>query len=103
MINNLLPQLPSQFVFGMKEENLFEALCSEYYLYEGFRAVRKNGGTVGIDRQSIQNFEANLRDELRKLQKELEEWSYHPQPVRRIEIPKPDGGVRLLGIPTVTS
>ncbi len=101
MINNLSPQLPPQFVFGIKEENLFDALCSEYYLNEGFRAVRKNGGSVGIDQQSIQDFEANLRDELQKLQTELETWNYQPQPVRRVEIPKPDGGIRLLGIPCV--
>ncbi len=102
MIDNPLPQLLPQFVFGVKEENLFEALCSEYYLYKGFRAVRKNGGSVGIDQQRIQDFEANLRAELQKLQKELEEWSYQPQPVRRVEIPKSDGrGTRLLGIPCV--
>jgi retron-type reverse transcriptase len=86
----------------VKEEELYEALCSEYFLWKGFRAVKKNGGTVGTDRQSIQDFEANLGEELQKLRKELEVWTYQPQPVRRVEIPKPDGkGVRKLGIPTV--
>ena len=100
MINNKSPQLPPEFVFGVKGENLFEALCSEYFLNEGFRAVKRNGGSAGIDQQNIQDFEANLREELQRLQKELEEWMYQPQPVRCVEIPKPDGkGVRKLGIP----
>lgn len=100
MINNKSPQLPPEFVFGVKGEHLFEALCSEYFLYEGFRAVRRNGGSAGIDQQSIQDFEANLREELQKLREELEDWTYKPQPVRHVEIPKPDGkGTRRLGIP----
>ena len=102
MENDRSPQLPLKFVFGVKEEDLFEALCSEYFLYEGFKAVRRNGGSAGIDLQSIQDFEANLKKELQELQNELEMWTYEPRPVRRVEILKPDGGgVRLLGIPCI--
>jgi group II intron reverse transcriptase/maturase len=51
---------------------------------------------------SIADFEANLDEELSRLQQELLDWTYQPSPVRRVEIPKPDGkGIRLLGIPTV--
>ena len=56
----------------------------------------------GIDGVSIEDFEAHLDEELSQLQEELSDWTYQPSPVRRVEIPKPDGkGVRLLGIPTV--
>ena len=64
--------------------------------------VRRNRGAPGIDGVSIQDFEVNLDEELSQLQQELTTWTYQPSPVRRVEIPKPDGkGVRLLGIPTV--
>jgi group II intron reverse transcriptase/maturase len=68
----------------------------------GFEFVRRNRGAPGIDGVSIMDFEANLDEELSQLQQELTTWTYQPSPVRRVEIPKPDGkGVRLLGIPTV--
>ena len=86
----------------IEEPRLFENLCSSFYLGVGFELVRKNQGAPGIDGVSIQDFEANLDEELSQLQQELTTWTYQPSPVRRVEIPKPDGtGVRLLGIPTV--
>jgi len=50
---------------------------------------------------NIHDFEFRLEEELSRLQEELLNWTYKPSPVRRVEIPKPQGGVRLLGIPTV--
>jgi RNA-directed DNA polymerase len=50
-------------------------------------------------RQTIQDFEANLEEEVAQLREELQHWTYQPKPVRRVEIPKPDGGIRLLGVP----
>jgi group II intron reverse transcriptase/maturase len=86
----------------IEEPRLFENLCSNFYLGVGFELVRRNRGAPGIDGVSIQDFEANLDEELSRLQQELTAWTYQPSPVRRVEIPKPDGkGVRLLGIPTV--
>lgn len=86
----------------IEEPRLFENLCSTFYLGVGFELVRRNRGAPGIDGVSIQDFEANLDEELSQLQQELTTWTYQPSPVRRVEIPKPDGkGVRLLGIPTV--
>jgi RNA-directed DNA polymerase len=86
----------------IEESRLFENLCSTLYLGVGFELVKKNKGSAGIDGVSIQDFEANLDEELSQLQQELTDWTYQPSPVRRVEIPKPDGkGVRLLGIPTV--
>ena len=86
----------------IEEPRLFENLCSTLYLGVGFELVRRNRGAPGIDGVSIADFEANLDEELSQLQQELTTWTYQPTPVRRVEIPKPDGkGVRLLGIPTV--
>ena len=86
----------------IEEPRLFENLCSTLYLGVGFELVRRNRGAPGIDGVSITDFEANLDEELSQLQQELTTWTYQPSPVRRVEIPKPDGkGVRLLGIPTV--
>ena len=86
----------------IEEPRLFAYLSSTLYLGVGFELVKRNKGAPGIDGVSIQDFEANLDEELSRLQQELIDWTYQPSPVRRLEIPKPEGkGVRLLGIPTV--
>ena len=61
----------------------------------------KAKGAAGIDRQSLGDFASNLSDNLDQLLSELKTKQYQPQPVKRVEIPKEGGGVRLLGIPTV--
>ena len=68
---------------------------------QGWREVRKNRGTSGIDGQTIELFELHLQEEIKQLRQELISWTYKPQPVRRVEIPKPDGGVRCLGVPSI--
>lgn len=70
-------------------------------LYNAFRRVKRNRGAAGIDGQSLGAFDANLEGELLCLLSELKEKRYRAQPVRRVVLPKPDGGERLLGIPTV--
>lgn len=70
-------------------------------LYVAYKQVRKNGGAAGIDGQSISDFTRNLEIELKKLLLELQEKRYQARPVKRVEIAKDDGGIRLLGIPTV--
>ena len=82
-------------------ENLFERLCTVETLKTGFRAVKKNGGSPGIDGISTREYETRLEEEVAQLKAELESWSYKPTPVRRVEIPKPNGGVRLLGVPCI--
>jgi RNA-directed DNA polymerase len=82
-------------------EHLFEQLCTERRLLEGWREVKRNRGASGIDGQTIDTFETRLHEEIEQLKKELENWHYKPQPVRRVEIPKPDGGIRLLGVPCI--
>lgn len=83
------------------ELSLFEKLCNPFYLGLGFGDVKKNQGAPGIDGVTIGTFQDQLDEELSQLAQELANWTYKPQPVRRVEIAKPDGGVRLLGIPNV--
>jgi RNA-directed DNA polymerase len=68
---------------------------------EAWKRVKQNQGTSGIDGISIQIFEAKLKDNLYKLWNRLSSGSYFPPPVKRVDIPKKDGGNRPLGIPTV--
>ena len=70
-------------------------------VWEAFKHVKANQGAAGVDGQSIQDFEARLADNLYKLWNRLSSGSYMPPPVRRVDIPKANGGTRPLGIPTV--
>lgn len=89
-------------LLSIDSKHLFEELCTEWKLMQGWREARKNRGTSGSDGQTIDSFELKLSEEIKQLQEELINWSYTPQPVRRVEIPKPDGaGVRLLGVPCI--
>jgi len=85
------------------ERSLFEKLCDLQNLRAGFKAVKKNGGAPGTDRVTVDEYESRLDEELAWLKKDLESWSYKPNPVLRVEIPKPGkgAGVRLLGVPCV--
>jgi RNA-directed DNA polymerase len=84
------------------EARRFEELCTIERLRAGFRRVRKNKGSPGVDGVTIEDFGSRLNEELTQLKEELESWCYKPSPVRRVEIPKPGGkGIRLLGVPTV--
>lgn len=82
-------------------DDLFDQLCDKQTLSEAFRAVKRNGGSPGVDGVDIPTFEMQLKEEIARLQAELRSWSYKPRPVRRVEIPKPTGGVRQLGVPCV--
>lgn len=70
-------------------------------VWEAFKKVKANQGAAGVDGQSIAGFEADLSNNLYKLWNRLSSGSYFPPPVRRVDIPKADGGTRPLGIPTV--
>jgi RNA-directed DNA polymerase len=70
-------------------------------VWEAFKRVKANQGAAGVDGQSIAEFEANLSGNLYKLWNRMSSGSYLPPPVRRVDIPKADGGTRPLGIPTV--
>jgi len=70
-------------------------------VWEAFKRVKANQGAAGVDGQSIAEFEANLSGNLYKLWNRLSSGSYFPPPVKRVEIPKANGGTRPLGIPAV--
>ena len=70
-------------------------------VWEAFKRVKANQGAAGVDGQSIADFEVDLSNNLYKLWNRLSSGSYFPPPVRRVDIPKADGGTRPLGIPTV--
>jgi group II intron reverse transcriptase/maturase len=70
-------------------------------VWEAFKRVKANQGAAGVDGQSIEEFEVRLADNLYKLWNRLSSGSYMPPPVRRVDIPKANGGTRPLGIPTV--
>lgn len=90
-----------QYKLSFDEPSLFEKLCVRETLVLAFKEVKKNKGAPGIDGVSIAQFEQHFEEELAQLKTELVNWCYKPQPVRRVEIPKPTGGVRLLGVPCI--
>jgi len=82
--------------------DLLEKICASDTLRKAFKSVKANKGAPGIDGKSIEEFEQNLEEEIFKLRQEVLNWKYKPCPVKRVEIPKPNGkGVRLLGIPII--
>jgi RNA-directed DNA polymerase len=74
---------------------------SKRSIWNAYKQVKANRGAAGIDRQSMEDFEKDLRRNLYKLWNRLSSGSYHPPPVKQVGIPKKDGGVRYLGVPTV--
>lgn len=71
-------------------------------VWEAYRRVAANKGAPGVDGQALEQFEADLRDNLYKIWNRMSSGSYFPPPVRAVEIPKPHGGgVRMLGVPTI--
>lgn len=70
-------------------------------VWEAYKRVKANRGAAGVDGQTIEQFEEDVSNNLYKLWNRMASGSYMPQAVRRVEIPKPDGGSRPLGIPTV--
>ena len=74
---------------------------SKHLVWEAYQRVKANKGAAGVDGESLQAFEAKLKDNLYKLWNRLSSGSYFPPPVKGVSIPKKSGGVRMLGIPTV--
>ena len=74
---------------------------SKWEVWEAYKRVKANQGAAGVDGQSIAEFEEELKDNLFKIWNRMSSGSYFPPPVRRVEIPKDNGGTRPLGIPTV--
>lgn len=75
---------------------------SKTVVWEAYKKVKANKGAAGIDDESIAEFEENLKDNLYKIWNRMSSGSYFPPPVKVVEIPKKNGGVRKLGVPTVS-
>jgi RNA-directed DNA polymerase len=82
-------------------QRLMEAVVETQNLRQAYRNVMKNKGAAGVDGVSTQAFDSQLRELWPHVREALLWGNYDPQPVRRVDIPKPDGGMRTLGIPTV--
>src|SRR5215470_6586409 len=80
---------------------LMEEICERANLKEALRQVRGNKGSAGADRMTVDQLGDYLKQHWPTIREQLLKGTYEPKPVRRVEIPKPDGGVRKLGIPTV--
>ena len=76
-------------------------VISKQVVWEAYQKVKANKGAAGVDGQSIEAFETDLKNNLYKIWNRMSSGSYFPPPVRLVEIPKADGGLRPLGIPTV--
>jgi retron-type reverse transcriptase len=70
-------------------------------IWEAYLKVSGNKGAAGVDRQSLAEFEQDLRNNLFKLWNRMSSGSYFPGPVKAVPIPKPGGGTRILGVPTI--
>lgn len=79
-----------------------EQILSRQNLLTALKRVERNKGSHGVDEMPVQNLRTHVLTHWESIKMVLLEGTYQPLPVRRVEIPKPDGGVRLLGIPTVT-
>ena len=82
-------------------EQLMEEVVERENLREALRRVKANKGSPGVDGMTVHDVPGYLKEHWPTLREQLLRGTYKPQPVRRVEIPKPDGGVRKLGIPTV--
>jgi len=82
-------------------ETLMEEVCEKNNLIRALKAVRSNKGSAGIDGMTVAKLGPHLEKHWPEIRAQLMSGNYKPQPVKRVEIPKPDGGVRKLGIPTV--
>ncbi len=81
---------------------MIQELLSRENLLSALKRVEANKGSHGVDGMSVKSLRTHILQNWHTLRQEIEDGTYEPSPVRRVEIPKPNGGVRLLGIPTVT-
>jgi retron-type reverse transcriptase len=86
---------------GKSKVELWEQVIARENLATAIKRVESNGGAPGIDGMTVKDHRPYLKEHWLEIREALEIGADKPSPVRRVEIPKPDGGMRLLGIPTV--
>jgi group II intron reverse transcriptase/maturase len=84
-----------------EEKGQWERIFSRSNLFRALERVQANGGAAGVDGMTVEELPEHLKAHWPSIRAKLEAGTYQPSPVRRVEIPKPNGGVRLIGIPTV--
>lgn len=84
-----------------KDDTLLNELLSDDNLKIAKQRVKKNKGASGIDGMEVKELDEYLSKHLDEIKEQIRNKKYRPKPVKRVEIPKPDGGVRNLGVPTV--
>jgi len=82
-------------------EQLMEEVCERENCKQALARVKANKGSAGVDGMTVQQLPEHLKQQWPVIREQLLSGTYKPQPVKRVEIPKPDGGIRKLGIPTV--
>lgn len=82
---------------------LLEKILDKKNMNEAYKKVCANKGAGGTDGMELGELDGYIRKNWDSIREQIRERSYKPRPVRRVEIPKPDGSKRKLGIPTVTS
>lgn len=82
-------------------EQLMKEVCKRENCKQAMARVKANKGSPGVDGMTVSDLPGHLKQHWPAIREELLSGTYKPQPVKRVEIPKPDGGVRKLGIPTV--
>jgi RNA-directed DNA polymerase len=83
------------------EDGLWTEIFSRPNLFAALERVRRNRGAAGVDGMTVEELPEHLKAHWPSIRGKLETGTYQPSPVKRVEIPKPNGGVRMLGIPTV--
>ncbi len=86
---------------GDEALGLMEEVLRRENLKAAYRRVLRNGGSGGVDGRRVEDLKEQIRDEWPAVREALLSGTYEPSPVLKVEIPKPGGGVRVLGIPTV--
>jgi len=85
----------------VEDEQVMEEVVGRDNLLTALRNVKRNGGSPGIDGMTVEELPDCLERKWPKIRRQLMSGAYEPLPVKRVEIPKPGGGIRQLGIPTV--
>src|SRR5690606_38744744 len=89
-------------IHGKETKAMLNQSLSRENMTIALKRVERNKGSHGVDMMPVQTVRPHILENWHTMKTQIIEGTYEPQPVRRVEIPKPDGGVRLLGIPTVT-
>jgi RNA-directed DNA polymerase len=83
-------------------ENTKAFNISKQLVMQAYKFVKANAGAAGVDQQSLDDFDRNLKDNLYKIWNRMSSGCYFPPPVKAVPIPKKSGGERILGVPTVS-